>query len=116
MRYMVVNLDRQQYFRPVELGAPHGSKYSGVGEAQGPHDWPWLILLSHLMESRSDDWLARRLGPWYGAWAGDRVAVVRGDDETARFLPEDLQALRALGAPGTDYQVVRGHFEDVTGA
>src|SRR4051812_38731312 len=108
MRYLVLNLDKRQYFRPVELGAAHGSKYAGVAESQGPHDWPWLVLLAHLLESPQEGHLARGLGPWYGAWAGDRVAVVRGDDGTGRFLDEDLQALRALGAPGTDYQAVRG--------
>jgi hypothetical protein len=114
MRYLIVNLDNQQYFRPVELGAPHGSKYGSVADAQGPYDWPWLIFLSQMLESPSEAYLNQTLGPLYGAWAGDRIAIVRGDDETGAFLPEDLQALKALGADVKDYKFIRENYQDRT--
>src|SRR3954463_9323136 len=113
MRYMIVNIDKQQYFRPIELGAPHGSKYLTVADAQGARDWRWLLLLIHLLESSSSTYYGA-IAPWFGAWSGDRVAIVRNDDETGTFLDEELQALKALGADVKDYAHLRENYEDLT--
>jgi hypothetical protein len=115
MRYVIVNVEKQQYFRPVELGGSHGSTYWSVAEVQGPQDYSWLTSLAYLLEMRPEGNDRRdRIGPLYGAWAGDRVVLVRGDETSGRFLCEDLRALKALGADVKDYKYLRENYEDLT--
>lgn len=115
MRYLVLNLDKRAYFRPIELGAPHGSKYGSVAEACGPYDWTWLIILAALLERPADNGGTLPSERWQGKWAGDRVLILRDDQKTGAFSPEDLAALTALGAPDVkDYKVVRENYTDLT--
>jgi len=116
MHYLVVNLDKKEYFRPIALGAPHGSKYCGITSSYDRKDWQWLIPLAQFVELHGIPGVNEVRPRWLGSWAGDRVLILRGDDDTDSLVPEDLQAMKAIGAPNiSSYKSVRQDFKDLTG-
>jgi hypothetical protein len=118
MHYLLVNLDKKEYIRPIALGAPHGSTGWGITTSYGAYDWQWLILLAQLLELQKEDPPSADHGKVDrvpGSWAGDRVVLLRGDDKSGRLMPEDMRAMKALGATElSDYQVLRREFKDLT--
>jgi hypothetical protein len=118
MHYMLVNITKKQYFRPIGLGAPHGRKYWGIASHYGPYDWQWLILLAHLVELQNADTDTcghQKPNAVVGSWASDRILLLRGDDKSGRLMPEDLRVLKALGEDQLcDYKVLRDEYEDLT--
>jgi hypothetical protein len=112
MHFIVVNIDKQEYFRPIALDADHGSKYWGIVESTGVFNSRWLLFLAHLIERGAT---AEQHFPRQGSWASDRVVIVRGDDQSDLFLSEDEVAFKVLGAKTvTPYKHVREQFADIT--
>src|SRR4051812_37347092 len=87
MRYLFVNADKREYVRLVDLGAPHGSKYFELTQYLGPADWQWTILLAQMLELTTPHPFGGLDEPCPLCWAGDRVFILRGDDESGVTLP-----------------------------
>src|SRR5689334_10265890 len=88
VHYLLVNLDKKEFIRPVALGAPPGREYADVGADYGPCDWHWLILLAHLIERRTGPNPVTGQPRQSGPWAGDRIEILRGD-QACDLVPED---------------------------
>jgi hypothetical protein len=120
MQYIAVNLHRQEYFRPMALGGPVGSRYWSVASTRGWERVEWLLCLAWLLELDTGP-------PFFGgshqnspvpSWAGDRTVILREDDNSSTYVPEDIQAMMAIGErpPPSSYRYVRDYFRDITNA
>jgi hypothetical protein len=116
MRYIVANLDKQQYLKTPDLGVYPGSTYWLLLSTP---DWDrkeWLTRVVQLLELEA----GRSFGPQGGQvfpvppWDHDRLVWLREDDHSDTYVPEDVRALVALGTPPmSSYQYVRDHFKDI---
>jgi hypothetical protein len=111
MTLLIVNLDKQQYVRPVTFG-PDGAGGRAEVPARNCDDVTCFRLLLTLLEA-----VPVSPGSLRGSWAGDRVAVLDSDEASARFLTEEDLAMYVLArTKPSNFQFVSAQYTDVTGA
>ena len=113
MNYVFANFDKEQYVRPLALGAAPARKGRPVlARSDLRSHVQWLTLVELLLEAGPP----RKKKTLAGSWAGDRVAVVRADDTTVRFAEDGIALYALAGERLTTYGYVLRHFKNVTRA
>jgi hypothetical protein len=115
MHYLVVNLDKQQYFRPIALGARHATRCFSVALSSIDDLGLWPLFLAQLLDCGTKLAGPPEERPWTGSWAGDRFLIVREQGTSPSLMPQNFHAMKALRSKRlTPYQYARTAFKDVT--
>lgn len=116
-KFMVVNLDKREFFVPSERDALCVPGFSAADFLSDHYSVEWATLLVRLLDPTPTPAAEPQVPEAFqiaGRWCGDRVVIYQRGNKAVNLLPEDLAALGCLGSSYDSWLHVRRRYTNIT--